>query len=77
MQWTEVAPPLLTNGLVSLGSEERNLLSTSYPATDFDKCLIIQEGREPAGAGQQILMIGGGILLCLAAWALWVSASIN
>ncbi len=56
---------LLTNGLVSLGSQERNLLSGAYPATDFDKCLIIQEGREPAGAGKQIMMIGGGILLAL------------
>jgi hypothetical protein len=56
---------LLTNGLVSLGSEEKSHLSQSYSGTNFDTCLIIQEGREPAGAAKLFLMIGGGVLSLL------------
>jgi hypothetical protein len=56
---------LVTNEIVSLGSQEKSLLESSYPGTDFSRCLIIQEGREPAGAVKQILMIGGGILTAL------------
>jgi hypothetical protein len=53
---------LVTNGLVSLGSEEKSLLHQHYGATNFDTCLIIQEGREPAGVAKLFLMIGGGVL---------------
>jgi hypothetical protein len=56
---------LVTNKMVSLGSQERALLTKEYPGTDFSKCLIIQEGREPAGPLKLILMIGGGGLLAL------------
>jgi hypothetical protein len=58
---------LLVNQIESLQPDERTLLERSYPGTDFSKCLIIHEGREPAGTGKVLLMIGGGILLCLAA----------
>lgn len=58
-------PALVTNGLVSLGSQEQALLQQSYPGTDFTRCLIIQEGREPAGVIKQVVMIGGGGLLTL------------
>ncbi|MCI0684516.1 MAG: hypothetical protein L0Y71_20585 [Gemmataceae bacterium] len=51
---------LVTNRITSLGSKERDMLQQSYPGTDFDRCLIVQEGREPAGAAKVFLMIGGG-----------------
>ncbi len=57
---------LVTNRITSLGSEERRLLESKYPGTDFKSCLIIQEGREPAGLVKLILMIGGGGFLALA-----------
>jgi hypothetical protein len=57
---------LVTNRIVSLKSQERDLLAKSYPGTDFSKCLIIQEGREPAGPTKLILMIGGGGFAALA-----------
>jgi len=50
---------LVTNKIVSLGSQEKALLSQSYPGTDFSRCLIIQEGREPAGPAKLLLMMGG------------------
>jgi hypothetical protein len=56
---------LVTNKIVSLGSQEREKLAKDYPGTDFSKCLIIQEGREPAGPLKLIFMIGGGSLLGL------------
>jgi hypothetical protein len=58
-------PALVTNRMVSLGSEEKKLLEQSYPGTDFSRCLIIQEGREPASAVKQSLMIGGGGLMAV------------
>ncbi len=56
---------LVTNNLMSIGSEEKKLLQQSYPGTDFAKCLIIQQGREPAGALQVWGMIGGGAVLAV------------
>jgi hypothetical protein len=57
---------LVTNKIVSLGAEERSLLEQSYPGTDFSRCLIIQEGRQPAGPVKVVLMVGGGGLLGVA-----------
>jgi hypothetical protein len=51
---------MVMNELRSLGSEEKKLLAQNYPNTDFSKCLIIEEGREPAGSGKLLLMAGGG-----------------
>jgi hypothetical protein len=56
---------LVTNRIVSLGGKERDLLAQSYPGTDLSRCLIIQEGREPAGPAKLVFMIGGGGLSCL------------
>jgi hypothetical protein len=53
-------PALVVNNIVSLKSEHKKLLQEKYPETDFEKCLIIQEGREPAGNTQLLAMIGGG-----------------
>jgi hypothetical protein len=63
---------LVTNRIASLSSEEKNLLTPHYPGTDFDTCLIIQEGREPAGAGKLWLLLGGGGLLSVVGAALLV-----
>jgi hypothetical protein len=54
---------MVTNRIQSLGSEEKRLLQQSYPGTNFDKCLIIEEGREPASVGFLFLLFGGGLLL--------------
>lgn len=64
---------LLVNKIQSLEPDERGLLERSYPGTDFSKCLIIHEGREPAGTGKVLLMVGGGILLSLAALVWFVA----
>jgi hypothetical protein len=57
---------LVTNKIVSLGGQEKKLLEQNYPGTDFARCLIIQEGREPAGSTKLLLMLGGGSVLVLA-----------
>jgi hypothetical protein len=71
---------MVMNELHSLGSEEKKLLAQSYPNTDFSKCLIIEEGREPAGsvsvflltAGSGMAGLAGTILLVLGvAWKKW------
>ena len=71
---------MVTNGLRSLGSEEKKLLAQGYPNTDFSKCLIIEEGREPAGSVKVVLLtsgsgvagLAGTILLILGlAWKKW------
>ena len=64
---------LLVNQIETLQPDERTLLERSYPGTDFSNCLIIHEGREPAGTGKVLLMVGGGVLLVLAALA-WFAA---
>jgi hypothetical protein len=62
---------LVTNRIVSLGGEERRLLEQTYPGTNFSRCLIIQEGREPAGPGKLLFMMGGGSVLTLAGLGLF------
>ena len=59
---------LVTNRIMSLGSEERRLLAESYPGTDFSRCLIFQEGRQPSSL-TTVALLGGGSALCLAAGA--------
>jgi hypothetical protein len=56
---------LVTNKLFGLGSEERKHLEQSYPGTDFSRCLIIQEGREPPGPVKVLTMCGIGSVLFL------------
>ena len=55
---------MVTNRITSLDPKIRNLLKQSYPGTDFDKCLIIQEGRAPFGFGL-VALTGGGAVLAL------------
>jgi hypothetical protein len=57
---------MVMNEIHSLGSEEKKLLAQSYPNTDFSKCLIIEEGREPYGSGKLLLMGGRSVLAGIA-----------
>ena len=57
---------LVTTGIMSLGSEEKNLLQSSYPGTDFAQCLIIQEGRTPFSKPVLFLLFSGGVVGLLA-----------
>jgi hypothetical protein len=56
---------MVINRIQGLGAEETNLLQQSYPDTDFSKCLIIHEGREPASPLTLTSLFGAGILLVL------------
>jgi hypothetical protein len=42
---------MVINRVESLSQRETELLQQRYPGTDFSRCLIIEEGREPAKAG--------------------------
>lgn len=53
---------MIVNDITSLGSEEQNLLRSSYPKTDFSKCWILEHGRRPGGAQKVLIMIGLGIV---------------
>lgn len=46
-------------------------MNESYPGVDFDKCLIIEEGRKPAGAGKVFAFLAGGLVL-LFAGGIWM-----
>jgi hypothetical protein len=59
---------LVTNRIMSLGSEERRLLAESYPGTDFSRCIIFQEGRRPSSL-TTVFLLGGGSALGMAAGA--------
>jgi len=56
---------LMTNRISSLSGDIRSLLTESYPGTDFSRCLILQEGREPAGQTKLALLFGSGLIACL------------
>jgi hypothetical protein len=60
---------LVTNRIESLGSEEKKQLTSQYPGVDFDKCLILDEGRKPSGLTSVALMGGGGLILFLGSGA--------
>lgn len=57
---------MVTNRIESLGVKEKQRLQEAYPGINFDRCLIIDEGREPLSAGRTSLLIGGGGLLAMA-----------
>jgi hypothetical protein len=62
---------LVTNRISSLADDTRKLLRQRYPQTDFDRCLIIQEGRQPFSRGI-VFFLGGGtfVALCLGIYLL-------
>ena len=57
---------LVTNKITSLDSKIRDMLQQSYGGTDFNKCLIIQEGRSPFSRGA-VFALAGGAVVALAA----------
>jgi hypothetical protein len=58
---------LVVNDIDPLTPKEIALLQPVYPKTDFTKCWILEEGREPASAIKYLLCLtGGGICLLLA-----------
>jgi hypothetical protein len=75
---TRLAKPsiqgMVTNRISSLETKIRALLQQSYPDTDFDKCLIIQEGRAPFSVGLVFLTGAGAVLALLVAVALFLGA---
>lgn len=56
---------LVVNRIEALGSEEKDLLSQDYPGLDINKCLILEESRQPSDFGKVFLMGGGGMALLL------------
>jgi hypothetical protein len=59
-------PGMVTNRVTKLGPTEKRLLRESYPNTDLDRCLIIEEGREPSGVGKVMALGAAGVILVLA-----------
>jgi hypothetical protein len=56
---------MVTNRISSLNSKEKELLRNKYPSTNFDSCLIIEDGREPSSSDSIAAYNGGGALLFL------------
>ena len=57
---------LVINRISSLDSEERRLLTESFPDLDVDQLAILEQNREPASPQRSLGMMGGGVLLSLA-----------
>jgi|GEM_PF-2453667 len=56
---------LVVNQIQSLGEEERALLRSSFPATNFNKVLILEAGRKPSSAIGAIAIMIAGVAVCL------------
>jgi hypothetical protein len=57
---------LLINVFESLSGKERELLKERYPATDFDRVLILEADRKPpTGGNQAVLYIVGAVVFGL------------
>jgi hypothetical protein len=65
---------LVINKVASVGSKEADLLKSSYPQFDVERCLIIQEGRTPADAMKMLLYFGGGGALIVVSLVMFVVA---
>lgn len=62
---------MVVNRITSLSSKEKEILQNRYTGIDFDRCIIIEEGRTPLNADVLSLAIGGGGMLFLGgAWML-------
>ena len=66
---------MVTNRIDSVGWQEQNLLTKSYPKTDFSRWLIIQDGLEPASR-KTMLVQGAAAAVCLALAAGLIGASV-
>jgi hypothetical protein len=56
---------LLVNDVRSLGPDARQLLRQSFATLDFDRVLILEEGRRPSSPAATLGMMGGGGILSL------------
>lgn len=58
---------MVANRITSIDRRTRDLLQNAYPHTDFDTCIIFQDGREPLPKGLVIMFgIGSAALLMIA-----------
>ena len=57
---------LVVNRIASLETKEREILLQHYHGVDFDRCLIIEEGRAPKSSALIFLFLGGGALMVVA-----------
>jgi len=55
---------MVINQIESLGSKERKLLQDSYPATDFNRCIIFELDRKP-GSGTAVVYLGVAVAAIL------------
>jgi hypothetical protein len=65
----------LTGTVVSakdLGADYKQLLAADYPGTDFDKSVLLQEGRQPSSQDTLLMMLGGGVGLLVVGGGLLV-----
>ncbi len=66
---TKLAAPqlrgMVINAISSLRGDQLKLLQQAYPGIDFERCLIIEEGHEPASAALLSFYLGGGGVLAL------------
>lgn len=63
---------LVINKISKLSGKELKLLQESYPGIDFAKVWILEHGRQPAGVGKTVGLVGGGVALILIAAALFI-----
>jgi hypothetical protein len=67
---------LVVNRIEALDADERELLHQDYPGIDFDKCIILEEGRQPSDGAMLFLLGGGGLALLLGGgWVLLYNSS--
>jgi preprotein translocase subunit Sss1 len=69
---------LIINDVSSLNTEEKNLIKQEFPNIDFNKVLILEDGRKPTATGAAVVaiiagvgMLGLGIVGVLGAIVLW------
>ncbi|MBT3200411.1 MAG: hypothetical protein HN350_10890 [Phycisphaerales bacterium] len=62
-EWIE---GLVVNSINTMDDEEKKLLESEFGPLDFDKILILEQGREPTSMGAAVGMMGGGVFLILA-----------
>jgi hypothetical protein len=56
---------MVINRIEGIGGEEKQILAKDYPGINFEKCIILEEGRQPSAGGMLFLMGGGGLALVL------------
>ena len=66
---------LVVNEVERMSGQEKQLLTDSYPGVDFNRCWIVEVGRQPAGVSKVLLFMGGGGMMALAGAALMAAKS--